>query len=432
MITAKDIDFIAENPHVLGHLVGKEKLTPLHSDWIKYIWATDEDRALQAHRGSYKTTSISAIGPVWWWIFNPEDRIGLIRKSFSDAADVGNTIATIMETPIIKEIFKFVHGMPLKFRTRQYGKLNFSFKQQASPEGSFTALGLNGGITGKHFDRILLDDFVTLEDRISKAEREKTKEILREIMNNIIDPGKPVSFIGTPWHRDDAWTIVPVTPAKFNVDRCQILTPELIAEKKRKTTPFLYAANYELKLDTDKSKMFQDPTLNVPWDFRDGTAYAHLDASYDGNHYSALTIMAKKKNGRIQAVGFTDPGNVKDWLAHIKKMYRKYYVSTLYNETNPDKGYTADSLETTDSTGDGIDVTRYAEKRNKHIKISTHLYEAWDLIDWAPETDKEYLNQILDYSEGMEPDDAPDSAASLLAEIFTPTVKGTNDALYKW
>ena len=31
------------------------------------------------------------------------------------------------------------------------------------------------------------------------------------------------------------------------------------------------------------------------------------------------------------------------------------------------------------------------------------------MIDWDPETDPRYLSQVLDYVEGSEPDDAPDT-----------------------
>ena len=49
---------------------------------------------------------------------------------------------------------------------------------------------------------------------------------------------------------------------------------------------------------------------------------------------------------------------------------------------------------------------------NKYVKITTHLYKHWKSIYWF-DTDPEYLNQILDYTEDAEHDDAPDSAASL-------------------
>jgi hypothetical protein len=60
---------------------------------------------------------------------------------------------------------------------------------------------------------------------------------------------------------------------------------------------------------------------------------------------------------------------------------------------------------------------------NKAVKISTYLYQAWRYIEWAPETEDGYLEQILDWKEGVEPDDAPDSAASLFKLAFLDKLK---------
>jgi len=55
---------------------------------------------------------------------------------------------------------------------------------------------------------------------------------------------------------------------------------------------------------------------------------------------------------------------------------------------------------------------------NKYFKISTYLKSNWDRIIFIKETDKEYINQILDYTENAEHDDAPDSLASLIRETI--------------
>ena len=44
----------------------------------------------------------------------------------------------------------------------------------------------------------------------------------------------------------------------------------------------------------------------------------------------------------------------------------------------------------------------------------------WKDLVFHPDTDPEYMSMILDYREGEKPDDAPDSAASLLREFFYP------------
>lgn len=423
--TEEHLLIVRDRPHVLGWIAGKDRLTELHSDWIKYTWDAMEDRALQAHRGSYKTTAM-AVGCIRWMLFNPNDRIAIIRKTFTDAAEVVAMVASMMEMPEIIALFRFAHnGVIPKAITRREGKLVYNFKTSRTPEGNINAHGLDASLTGKHYDKIWMDDFVTLKDRTSKAERDRTKEVLREIVTNIIDPGKPVMFTGTPWHRDDAWGSVPCDPKKFSIETCNILTPEQIEEKRRKTTPFLFAANYLLKLQTDENNLFADPVYGK-WDFTTVGAVAHLDAAFDGNHTCALTIMVPSRTkGKIHGVGFVYGGNVRDWLITIRDYCKQYRVRSLYIETNADKGYTADALRKL-----GILHTKeYAESQNKHIKISTYLYEYWDDIIWSEDTDPEYMNQILDYVEGDEPDDAPDSAASLLRQHWGGKVK---EGMYSW
>ena len=59
----------------------------------------------------------------------------------------------------------------------------------------------------------------------------------------------------------------------------------------------------------------------------------------------------------------------------------------------------------------------YSESMNKFVKISTYLRKNWSRIIWLEDTDPEYINEILDYSEFAEHDDSPDSAASLLRNM---------------
>jgi len=51
------------------------------------------------------------------------------------------------------------------------------------------------------------------------------------------------------------------------------------------------------------------------------------------------------------------------------------------------------------------------------LKIISYGRHHWDKIAWAKDCQPEFMNQILDYEEGEEPDDAPDAFASLLREL---------------
>ncbi len=420
----KKVDILYKEPHKIGILAGKTKLKKMHSDWILYCWDNKKNVSLQSHRGAYKTTAIPIIGSIRNMLFFPDQRIAIIRKTHTDACEVVKTIENIMDLPVIKSLFKYVHGKEPKANIRRYGKLEYNFKKTITPEGSIQAHGLDTGLTGKHFDRIILDDFVTVRDRLSKAERRKAKEVLREIQTNIIDPGKPVTFIGTPWHRDDAWQLCP-EPLKLDVYKTGLLTEEEIEEKKGKTTTSLFCANYELKHIADESKMFSDPKYKK-WKPNNVEVWGHLDAAFQGKHTNGLTFIAQLKDGSLQCIGFSYSGNVKDWFADIKKLYKKYNCRGLYLENNPDKGYTADRLAEY-----GLNVISYSENMNKFYKIGAYVKEFWNTLYFASLPDefcteeeewrKEYMLQITDYTEGQEPDDSIDSLASLLKLHYADT-----------
>jgi len=326
-------------------------------------------------------------------------------------------------------VFKYRFGSYPKTKISRNGELQYTFKKTNTPEPNVIALGLDGDITGSHFDKIIVDDFTTLKDRVSKAERRNTKNSLMEIQTNIIDPGKGTAYIGTPWHRDDAWryinTLCPI--AKYPVGKFGfIVGAEEVAKKKRMTTPSLYAANYDLDLIADESLLFNDPIYSKGWDFSIRTnVMAHLDAAYDGDCYCALTIAAPisgyGEDTVYQAIGFCFEGHITDWYEQIVAICRKYNVTFLYEETNPDKGMSARDL-----TAKGLRVQTYSEGQNKHLKISTILYKVWHNVFWAPDTDDEYMSQVLDYKEGSKPDDAPDSAASLFREAFNVNQEGAS------
>jgi hypothetical protein len=59
----------------------------------------------------------------------------------------------------------------------------------------------------------------------------------------------------------------------------------------------------------------------------------------------------------------------------------------------------------------------------KHQKIVSYISEYWNDIVFTDDTDDVYLSQVCDYVEGEEPDDAPDSLASILRAAFFSTAK---------
>lgn len=420
------VERVRDYPHYLGHMVGKTKLTPLHSDWCKMVWDSPGGRhfSLMAHRGAYKTTAITEVGIVYYLLFHPSERIALVRETWTEAASTLETIKAYMRNPAIQSLFAYLHGKAPSEVRAPFGSVTYDFKRTITKEGSIDAYGINQVPTGRHYDRILCDDIITIKDRLSRAHREMVKQGVLEIMTNIVDPGKNCLFVGTPWHYDDAWAmkndagklIIPQA-VKYRPQDTKILSDEELAEKRATTTASLFAINYMLDTSVkDEGQIFDEPIYGEwDWTIRPTRIHGHMDAAWDGTCTNALTIMAERPDGKIQAYGKVYPGTFDSCKMDFARECRSRNVRNFHIEKNPDKGMAAGDLKKIPGFPT---VHAYSESMNKDIKIVSFLKKYWQRIVWDPNTDPNYLNQINDFRPGQDPRDAPDSASSLLRQAF--------------
>jgi hypothetical protein len=413
------------NPHKIGWLAGKTLLTDMHSKWCWEVWGAPEGihTSLQAHRGGYKTTAVTEVGIIWWLLTHPDDSVMLIRETWTEACKTLKAIEKYMEVPEIAALFKIQMGEAPKFVVKKTGQLTFSFKRSITKEGSIDAYGGDSVPTGSHYSAILVDDLITYNDRISKAKRERSKDVIREIITNIVNRGRSVHFVGTPWHKDDGWQLCP-KPTRYDCYQTGLISEAELAGIKGLTTASLFAANYELNHLSDEGAIFTDPMF-AEWDHTVPYVWvaSHLDAKFSGDHTNALTIASKRKDGKIQVYGKVFKEHVDIVMPRIKQIMLNYRSTRVHNEINPDKGYVSKQLASNDPTNLKIKPARvcsYQEKMDKHIKIVSYGRHYWDRLLFDNNTDPEYLNQILDYREGEEPDDAPDSLSSILRQEFFP------------
>ena len=402
---------LINHPHLLGHYLGYDELTELHSFWIKHLWTTPVHASLQAHRGSFKTTSVLIVGFLWWILFHWDDRICFVRKDFTSSSEVLKVVSRQLQSTKFRNLFYAIFGFEFKLVTDSNDCITWNLKTKESPEGNLMAFGIGGSLTGKHFDKIFGDDLITIRDRVSKAERDKVDNFVMELMANIIDPGKPVAFTGTPWHKSDTWRLLP-PPLKFDIYSTKLdrFTKEHMAQLKDVTTSSLFAANYELKHIAAEDAVFSSAVRTKNWDMTLPT-YGHIDAKYQGDHTGAFTIMARRPDGFIQAIGFMFKKHINEEYNSLYSKWQRYRCGTVSLELNADKGYAARDLGNM-----GMLTRTYHESENKHVKVLQNLKAHWSKILWHEDTDPEYISQILDYVEGQTPDDCADSAASCIRE----------------
>ena len=406
-MTSKEIiQWLYKHPEKIGPHVGFNDLTPLHGEWIRNIVFGDDDYTLMAHRAAFKS-SIMAIAIALLMVLFPTLNIIFIRKADSDVSEMMRMVLKILDSQLFKDIVRILYQTDLQIVESSSDKISTNL--WTSPMGSpqLLGLGIGSSITGKHCEVLITDDICNVKDRISQAERERTKLAFME-MQNICNRGGRIISLGTKWHKEDVFTLMRNIHT-YDCYSTGLMTPEQIQQKREQMSPSLFACNYELKIIADENALFGSANWLPPSESNAiHGGKAHIDAAYDGEDYTAYTIL-KKDGDRFIGYGKIWRKHVDQCLNEIDALHAMYEAGSIATETNADKGYLAKELKAR-----GHQVNTYQEHQNKYLKIATILRKYWKQIYWIDETDPEYISQILDYTEDAAHDDAPDSCASLL------------------
>ena len=408
------LDLIWNNPIEIGKWCGFKDLTGLHNEWLKSFLFSEEDQTLQAHRGSFKTTTLSLFFAINA-IIRPNLTVLYFRKTGNDVAEIARQTANIMRSGAFRLIVYKLYSKDLVLLKSTNCEIHTNLSTNIKGASQLTGLGIGTSITGKHADIVVTDDIVNVSDRVSRAERENTKIAYQELQN-IKNRGGRFINTGTPWHEDDCFQLMP-SPQKYDCYSTGLMTSKQIEDMKDKMLPSLFAANYELRFIASENVIFTEPQRGAEAKTIYG-GYMQVDSAFYGEDYTAWSIMAKH-DGKYYLYGKMRRKAVDECYTDISKDYEEYQVPKLYNEDNADKGMVAKEMRKL-----GMRVVTYHEGMNKYLKIVTYLKAIWKDLVFVEGTDEEYIKQICEYYEDAEHDDAPDSAASL-ARIMMK--KGRNE-----
>lgn len=401
------LDLLWYNPIQIGKWVGFNDLTDMHNDWLRRFLYEKNDQTLQGHRGSYKTTTLS-IFLALHSIIAPNETTLFFRKTSNDVAEVMRQTSNILKSGCVNEIVQVLFQKPIALIKDSNYEITTNLPTTIKGSAQIVGLGIGTSITGKHADVIVTDDIININDRLSETERKRTKIAYQELQN-VKNRGGRFINTGTPWHKDDAFTLMP-NPQKYPWNVTGLISDDEAKEIKAHMTNSLFAANYELKHIADDDVIFDNPQTGAdPALVEQGTS--HCDAAFWGEDYTAFTII-KYHDGKYYVFG-------KCWRKHIDSVtdevvewHKKFMCGKMYNELNADKGYVAKVFR-----NKGVKVVTYNETQNKYIKIVSYLKFVWKNVIFVEGTDENYINQICDYNEDAEHDDCPDSLSSLIRAI---------------
>lgn len=406
--------WMIENPVEIGKLVGFEDLKELHNKWIKDMVMSTSDKTLQAHRGSYKTTCVSIALSIIM-ILQPDKKLAFFRKTDSDVKEVIRQIQNILVNPNVVYLVHKLYDRDLILTDVSQTAISTNLSESVKGTQQLTGIGTQSSLTGRHYDIIFTDDIVNLKDRQSTAERERTKLVYQELQN-LKNRGGRLYNTGTPWHKEDCFSIMPEAK-RWDCYSTGLIDKKELEEIRSKMLPSLFAANYELRHIASENVIFIDPQTGADKSMVE-QGIMHVDSAFYGEDYTAWSIM-NRHDGKCYLYGRIRRKHVEDCYDEIIADYERFNIGKLYNESNADKGMVGKELRKR-----GLKVKIYHEDMNKYLKIVTYLKALWQDIIFVDGTDSEYIEQICDYYEDAAHDDAPDSAACL-ARLFVK--KGNSD-----
>ena len=416
------IDIIKNNPYVIARDVGFRdvRLFP-HNEWMREIITGNSDYTLLAHRGSYKS-SVLSVCIALIMVVKPDSNIIFLRKADNDIAEMIRMVKKALESEALQSISKILYRRPIEFREATASAITTNLYISASGASQLLGIGLKASITGKHADIVITDDICNISDRISKAERDRTKLQYQELQN-IRNRGGRIINTGTRWHADDVFSLVDETHV-YDYHATGLISDEKIQEIRNKMTPSLFACNYELRIIASEDVIFQPLDAShfglSPSLVEQGIM--HVDSGFYGEDYTAMTV-CKKHDGKYYVMLKMWRKHVEDCYPDIINAYRRFMSGKCYMESNADKGMVARDLRQA-----GMKMVTYAESMNKYVKIVTYLKSIWSDVYFVEGTDMDAVQQIYDYNDEAEHDDAPDSLASMARILYNKRETGGSAA----
>lgn len=419
-----------KNPYQFGHLLGFRKLEPIHNKFInEFIRAgAGEVRVLQAHRGSYKTTS-GIVGLTLLLMLNRNLRISVTRKSQTMASKILFAMDQVFKSDIVRAWMYAAYGV-MKMETDRWSStaMRISINNRVSPEPSLQASGIGTAQTGDHFDFGWLDDIITTEDRYSEKERGATINHIYE-MENIIDPNGVTLYSGTVWHPGDAWRVILPNcknPLIYPIGTVPIqeVTPEWISKKQRRMTKGLWAANMLLRHEKDVNPVFNNPIYeNLP-EKADVRNFMYIDAAFGGKDSTSIWIACFHGGLRYMRKAMMLRKAIGNHWDMIENLFWGNQVQKIFYESNGAQKLIGDELNRRMLPCEEVKHTS-----NKYARITNTLLPVWDTIRWdeslkPPEnyvfqdsdedTAPHPMIELMEYNENAEHDDSPDGAAGMI------------------
>lgn len=184
-------------------VLGYKDWDAIHDELEIFLARKSSKKALLLPRGHLKT-SIVTVGCAIKEILNkPNTRILIANQIWDKARDMLSEIKEQLDT---KSQLPLIFG---QFKSDKWNMDSIVVRQRtrALKEPTIATTGVEAETTGGHYDFIILDDLMGLQNCQTPEQREKVKRFRRSMID-LLEPNGKLIEVGTRWHLDDTFSEV--------------------------------------------------------------------------------------------------------------------------------------------------------------------------------------------------------------------------------
>lgn len=204
----------------------------IHDDVEKFLARPSKKKALVIPRNHLKSTFATIGFSIMKILQNPNIRILICNQVWDMSRSFLREIKEQLESSQLKYLFG-------EFVSAKWNEDEIIVKQRTRPlkEPTIRTAGVESEQTGGHYDLIILDDLVGLQNSQTPEQREKAKRFRRSMIN-LLEPGGQVIECLTRWHLDDTFAEVLEKERKYYdvmvrkvVENGKLIFPKKFARK---------------------------------------------------------------------------------------------------------------------------------------------------------------------------------------------------------
>lgn len=161
-------------------------------------------------RGHLKTAMVTKALSTQWILKNPNVRILLANQVWDKSREMLSEIKGHLEgkSELPKLFGPFVSG-----RWNEE-KIEVAQRTKSLAAPTIATTGVEAEMTSTHFDKIILDDLMGLQNYKTKEQRDKVRAFYRSMIN-LLEPDGQLIVIGTRWHLDDLYQTILDNEAEY-------------------------------------------------------------------------------------------------------------------------------------------------------------------------------------------------------------------------